>query len=235
MLRPRGSSKSCWFSLRITRYCWSNFCNWSLIFTLLSFSVFSTSSAKKSRRCWKALRMPKPNSALSSNSELPQATPRPVALSFVYGTQPAVPPQMLLQPVAFATISRLPNICVMSFAYGVSPHPSQAPENSISGCWNWEPFKVNGSKRAPRFGTFMAKFQNFSCPDSMALGKGVIVNALVGQAWVQTSHPVQSRGDAWMRKCKPAYVLPPVALRASKPSGLVSSSPADRRKGRMTA
>ena len=28
--------------------------------------------------------------------------------------------------------------------YAVSPHPAQAPENSINGCLNWEPLTVFG-------------------------------------------------------------------------------------------
>jgi hypothetical protein len=41
----------------------------------------------------------------------------------VYGFDGALPPQMLLQPVALATTMRSPNICVSSFTYGVSPQP----------------------------------------------------------------------------------------------------------------
>jgi hypothetical protein len=41
----------------------------------------------------------------------------------VYGLDGALPPQMLLQPVALATTMRSPNICVSSFTYGVSPQP----------------------------------------------------------------------------------------------------------------
>ena len=60
----------------------------------------------------------------------------------MYGIAGALPPQMEEQPVAFATIMRSPKSCVMSFAYGVSPQPAQAPENSKSGCSNCEPMTV---------------------------------------------------------------------------------------------
>ena len=45
-------------------------------------------------------------------------------------------------PVAFAIIILSPNNCVTSLAYGVSPHPAQAPENSSNGCSNWLPLTV---------------------------------------------------------------------------------------------
>jgi hypothetical protein len=61
--------------------------------------------------------MPSPNCALSSNSELAQAGPRPVSGLTVYGLDGAEPPQMLLQPVALATTMRSPNICVSSLTY----------------------------------------------------------------------------------------------------------------------
>ena len=55
----------------------------------------------------------------------------------------ALPPQMEVQPVALAIIMRSPKSCVMSLAYGVSPQPAQAPENSMSGCSNWLPMTVS--------------------------------------------------------------------------------------------
>ena len=42
--------------------------------------------------------------------------------------------------------TRSPKSCVMSFAYGVSPQPAQAAENSRSGWRNWLPLTVHGSK-----------------------------------------------------------------------------------------
>ena len=86
--------------------------------------------------------MPRPNSALSSNRELSQAGPWPLAF-VVYGMAGALPPQMEVQPVALAIIMRSPKSCVMSLAYGVSPQPAQAPENSMSGCSNWLPMTVS--------------------------------------------------------------------------------------------
>ena len=56
------------------------------------------------------------------------------------------------QPVALAMYMRSPNSWVISFAYGVSPQPAQAPENSSSGCLNWEPLTV-----------FAANFSRTSC------------------------------------------------------------------------
>ena len=43
------------------------------------------------------------------------------------------------QPVAFAISARSPKSWHMSLTYGVSPHPSQAPEYSKSGSKNCEP------------------------------------------------------------------------------------------------
>ena len=48
----------------------------------------------------------------------------------------AAPHQMDEQPVALAMTMRDPKSWVSSRTYGVSPQPSQAPENSISGFWN---------------------------------------------------------------------------------------------------
>ena len=75
------------------------------------------------------MNIPRPYSALSSNNELAQAGPWPFA-SIVYGVDGEEPPQIDEQPVAFAMYILSPNSCVTSFAYGVSPQPAQAPENS---------------------------------------------------------------------------------------------------------
>ena len=85
--------------------------------------------------------IPKPYSALSSNNEFAQAGPCPLWLT-VYGVAGADPPQIEEHPVALATIILSPNNWVTSLAYGVSPQPAQAPENSRSGCSNWLPFNV---------------------------------------------------------------------------------------------
>lgn len=76
--------------------------------------------------------IPYPYSALSSNNEFAHAGPCPF-LSTVYGHHGADPPQIDEQPVAFATIIRSPNNCVINLMYGVSPHPPHAPENSNNG------------------------------------------------------------------------------------------------------
>jgi len=55
-------------------------------------------------------------------------------------------PQIEEHPVAFAIYIRSPNNCVINLAYGVSPQPAQAPENSNNGCSNWLPLTVNLSR-----------------------------------------------------------------------------------------
>ena len=54
----------------------------------------------------------------------------------VAGMEGALAPQIEEQPVALAIIMRSPTSCVTSLAYGVSPQPAQAPENSSKGCSN---------------------------------------------------------------------------------------------------
>ncbi len=58
--------------------------------------------------------MPRPNSALSSNSELDQAGPRPSALTD-HGVVGRLPPKIEEQPVALATTIRSPKSWVSSF------------------------------------------------------------------------------------------------------------------------
>ena len=61
----------------------------------------------------------------------------PVPSAFtVYGVDGEELPQIEEHPVAFAMYILSPNSCVISFAYGVSPQPAHAPENSSSGCLN---------------------------------------------------------------------------------------------------
>ena len=55
------------------------------------------------------------------------------------GVDGAELPQIEEHPVAFAIYILSPNNWVTSFAYGVSPQPAQAPENSSNGCLNWDP------------------------------------------------------------------------------------------------
>jgi tRNA-specific adenosine deaminase 1 len=75
--------------------------------------------------------------------------------------------------------------------YGVSPQPAQAPENSISGCWNCDPFTVYLSTRSPLFASDMAKSQ-FSTSCSAASPNGAMKSASSGHDSTHTSHPVQS-------------------------------------------
>ncbi len=85
------------------------------------------------RRWSRAISIPNPNSAASSNRELPHAGPWPSSL-VQYGVVGADAPQMEEQPVALATTMRSPKSWVMTLTYGVSPQPAQAPENSIRDC-----------------------------------------------------------------------------------------------------
>ena len=72
---------------------------------------FSISILQRSRRVMRALNMPRPYSALSSNKLLPHAGPRPLLLT-VYGFVGKLLPQMELQPVALAMTRRSLNNCV---------------------------------------------------------------------------------------------------------------------------
>ena len=93
---------------------------------------FAASARARASRLSQVTRMPSPYSALSSKSELPQATPRPSA-RVQYGAVGRLPAYTLEQPVAFATTRRSPQICVRRRMYGASPHPAHAPQNSKSG------------------------------------------------------------------------------------------------------
>ena len=83
--------------------------------------------------------MPRPYSALSSKRLLPHAGPWPSAL-VVYGVDGTLSAHTQERPVALAIIMRSPKSWVTSLAYGVSPRPAQAPENSSNGCSNWSAF-----------------------------------------------------------------------------------------------
>ena len=67
------------------------------------------------------------------------------------------------QPVALVIIILSPNNCVISFAYGVSPHPAHAPENSSNGFLNWLPFTVSLETTSSFTGIFEAISQFFIC------------------------------------------------------------------------
>mmetsp|Transcript_43125 Transcript_43125/g.102752 ORF Transcript_43125/g.102752 Transcript_43125/m.102752 type:complete len:223 (-) Transcript_43125:541-1209(-) len=140
------------------------------------------------------------------------------------------------QPVALAMTRRSPKSCVMSFTWGVSPQPSQAPENSKNGFWNCEPFTVVLSISSPRSGSFTAKSQ-FSSSSWMTFSAGASVSASAGQMRTQSSQPVQSHGDTWMRYWRLSSTPPPMAARLPnlKVAGAVCSSWEVIRKGRTAA
>ena len=66
-------------------------------------------------------------------------------------------------PVPFAQYTLSPKSCVSSLAYGVSPQPAQAAENSHSGCRNWLPLIEYGVKlkRCERCGQFFTVKGNY--------------------------------------------------------------------------
>mmetsp|Transcript_85715 Transcript_85715/g.242744 ORF Transcript_85715/g.242744 Transcript_85715/m.242744 type:complete len:252 (-) Transcript_85715:2051-2806(-) len=130
---------------------------------------------------------------------------------------------------------RSPKSCVASFAYGVSPQPSHAPLNSRSGWLNCEPLMENLSNLPALSGSDMAKFQLSACPPATTSSMLAIFRALSGHVVTHTSQPVQSMGEAWMRKLRPAIWWPPVALRTSQLPGAFLSSSFEARKGRITA
>ena len=114
---------------------------WSSAEPFLASIASVTAAASDSRTDFVPSSMPRPYSALSSNREFAHAGPQPFWF-FVYGMAGALAPQMEEQPVALEIIMRSPKSCVMSLAYGVSPQPAHAPENSKSGCSNCEPISV---------------------------------------------------------------------------------------------
>jgi len=71
------------------------------------------------------VRIPRPYSELSSNSELAQG--------ILYGVLGTLPPYIEEQPVALAIIRLSLNTLVRFVKYGVSPQPAQAPEYSNFG------------------------------------------------------------------------------------------------------
>ncbi len=80
--------------------------------------------------------------------------------------------------------------------YGVSPHPGQAPENSISGLKNWLPLTEYLSITFSFGFTVMANSQ-FSDSISISCSAGFIIRALplAGHMSAQLAHPVQSKGE----------------------------------------
>src|SRR5581483_4952129 len=149
----------------------------------------------------RATRMPRPNSALSSNSEFAHAGPRP-ALLVDHGVVGRLPPKIDEHPVALAIMARSPKSWVSNFRYGVSPHPAQAPENSNSGSRSWDAFTESWGRRERSRGGIEAKASQFarsrsrcSAAGSMSIDLWPLPSlAAAGQTCTHTPHPVQSSG-----------------------------------------
>ena len=165
-------------------------------------AIFSTFAFSLSLIVFWASNIPYPNSALSSNRELLHAGPFPSGVT-VYGVDGEELPQIEEHPVAFAMYILSPNNCVTSFAYGVSPHPAHAPENSRSGCLNWLPFTVvslNLATTSGFTGISVPKSKYFCSPafsSMLAIVRAfstspVSLFFLPGQTFTQDPHPVQS-------------------------------------------
>ena len=105
-----------------------------------------TDSIAWSRRYFWPICIPRPCSALSSNSELDHAGPFLESLFTVYGDVAAGLPQIEEHPVAFEIYICSPKSCVIRRAYDVSAQPAQLPENSRSGWLYWLPFGVVSAK-----------------------------------------------------------------------------------------
>ena len=86
-----------------------------------------------------ARRKPRPNSALSSNSEFDQAGPRPSRVRACRAWSAGCRRRSTSSRWRWRSAARSPKSWVSSLTYGVSPQPAQAPENSKSGCRNCEP------------------------------------------------------------------------------------------------
>lgn len=91
-----------------------------------------------------------------------------------------------------------------------SPHPLHAPENSINGTWNPEPFTLYLFTRSPRSGRLCAYSHVSSPPFDNTSSTSVISRALgdSGQASIQAVQPVQSSGDICSIYLFPANSVP---------------------------
>ena len=179
--------------------------------------------------------MPRPYSALSSNREFAHAGPCPCAF-VVYGIAGALAPQMEEQPVAFEISIRSPKSCVTSFAYGVSPQPAHAPENSKSGFSNCDPMIVVffiGVFLIETFSTSTPKSKYFCASRSLS-SSSVISSALPGQTCAQLPQPRQSSVETAIVKLR-FCALPGFDLMDSNPSGAAASSSSVVSTGRMEA
>ena len=107
---------------------------------------------------------------------------------------------MAEQPVALATCMWSPNSCEISFRYGVSPQPAQAPLNSNSGSRNctprtlamltWARSALGRVSKNARWVRSRSRMGSFS-PMLMARCLGS-VGLMAGQASTHTPQPVQS-------------------------------------------
>ena len=162
---------------------------------------------------------------MSSNNEFAQDGPLPSWLT-VYGVDGADPPHIEEHPVAFAIIILSPNNWVTNLMYGVSPHPAQAPENSISGCLNWLPLTVVGAIISPLGATLVVSTANAQFSTSTSwVSRGFITKAfcLAGHMSAQFPHPVQSIGLTCILYCNPSNPLP-IAFLVLKLSGALAAS-----------
>ena len=100
--------------------------------------------------CRAASRMPRPNSALSSNSELDQAGPRPSRVRQSRAWSAGCRRRSTSSRWRWRSAARSPKSCVSSLRYGVSPQPAQAPENSNSGCRSCDVLAPCRSRRCAR-------------------------------------------------------------------------------------
>ena len=102
--------------------------------------------------------------------------------------------------MALAIIRRSPKSCEISFRYGVSPQPAQAPENSKSGCRYWVPRTVPKSTRER---SAMGRLSKNAMLRRSAATRGSRAARLIalcsgsagaetGQASTQSPQPVQS-------------------------------------------
>ena len=102
-------------------------------------------------------------------------------------------------PVAFAMYILSPNSCVISFAYGVSPQPAHAPENSSSGVLNCFLYGVLFELGDD---VFLLRKRYVVIEILLRLNVGSMFSIarafapfLPGQTFAQEPHPVQSRAE----------------------------------------
>ena len=113
--------------------------------------------------------------------------------------------------------------------YGVSPQPAQAPENSISGCRNCEPFTSRRSVVRSTSGRPRKKSNALlSCSRSGGWGESSralclgLALSFAGQTSTHRPQPVQSSGATWTVYALPGWPLKAMCL---KPCGAVATAP----------